>query len=571
MTPSTGLVTDFALKKGMLQRPVSGSSWTNLCEVKPEIYFKLKKVTPFKQTQFLDPLFSEFLSVTPLNFPRPEIRWGHSDMSQLAFQKALAKYCRPWEDIVEDDLWAKAGVWLHKLISPVCSGSSLTPFSHVLDDSELNTSPGPLWRVQFETKGQFIASDIGWDVFHKFWDSLSEPGGELSLWGSYLKDEIRLQEKIDDSKTRLFLIAPVEHHISMSVMCSDFNQRIIDAASSGRTPVAVGMNIYNGGFCELGLNLRTHSTSKHGPFFADVSGWDTLYKTYFAKVILWLRFSMLRPEERTWENFHRLINLYRDNIWTPVVLPDGAVVFVLHQPSGQLNTAMDNSLALTLIFVYAYLTSGCPHDFTYFIRNVFLRTFGDDSAVASLDPRFNPDHVKSVFEEIGYEVEFSHYWEFLGHFICWSESLSVYVPVFPYHKAIASLCLSGSPNISKLVSKAMSVRMLVFSNAEAFALVDAYCLWLLDRFPERHDFRAQYLPCAEIEALVKGRADSIARASFKAHARGSEASESKESQAESEKQRKGAEQQCSGWVQNFWCYLFGYSQSPTGGSKSPAH
>ncbi len=457
-------------------------------------------------------------------------------MSDLAFKKALAKYCRYGEDVIEDDLWRKSVVWLHRMMSPVCAGSTLTPFSKILDDSELATSPGPLWRQEFENKGQFIASDVGWKVFHQYWDSLSEPGGELTLWGSYLKDEIRLQDKISDSKTRLFLIAPTEHHLANSVMCSDFNQKIIDAAPKGRCPIAVGMDIYNGGFCELGLNLATHSSSEHPPFFCDVSGWDTLFKDFFFRTIIWLRYSMLRSEDRTWDNFHRLINIYRDVMFTPVVLPDGTVVFVRRQPSGQYNTAIDNSLGLTLIFIYAFLTSGCPQDFSYFKRMVYLRTFGDDSACASLDPRFSAEHLKFTFASIGYETEFSRHWEFLGHFICWDASLSLYVPVFPYHKAIASLCLSGSPNISKLVSKAMSIRLLVFTNREAFSLIDAYCQWLVHRFPEREDFKDQYLPIAEIEDLIKGRADSIARASFKSHAAG----ENRKAVGEREEEGEGA-------------------------------
>lgn len=510
VTPATGIAQAFVLERALNRAPVSESPWLSLCEEKPEIFLRIGKFTPFKQTRFLDPLFSDYLKEHPVPFV-PDARWSHSDMSDLAFQKAVAKYCRPYPAEFWDDTWSLAEQWLEKLVLPVTRGCELVSMDTVIRDSELATSPGPLWRTRWETKSSFLASDKGWSLTNAYWKSLSEPGGELTLWGSYLKDELRLQEKVDESKTRLFLIAPVEHHLAMSVMCTEFNNKVISAASRCGTPVAVGMNIYDGGYARLGEVLAEFPVQ----FFADVSGWDTRLWCMWFHVVVRLRFLSLRKELRTWENLCRLCNLYRDVIFTPVVLPDGTIVFLLHMPSGQLNTAMDNSLILTLLYVYAYLISGAPHDFVLFKRNVFLRCFGDDSVVATCDPRFSPEHVRRVFSFLGMEVEFSHYWEFLGHFICWDDELLCHVPVFPYHKVLASLCLCGKPVVSSLVSKAMSLRVLVYTNKEAFHLLDSYCQWLLDRFPDRPDFRCMYLPESEIRTIYKGRTSLMSRAPFK--------------------------------------------------------
>lgn len=501
LSPALGLISEILVRENLIRPKSSGSPYLSLCEETPEEFLHLRKFVPFIETSFEDPYFRAYSLSHPGLVPSPEIRWDHSSMKENAVSKAVAKCCVRRPRITMDDDWELAEVWLLELIREVVGVTHILPATQVFSTAELSTAPGCLHRSTCETKADFLDSHRGRDYFVRFWNSLSSPGGELALFQGHLKDELRISEKVASDSTRLFIIAPAEHHFALALMSKDFNDKLIAAASARSSPCAIGMDIYNGGFDLLGRSLEAHKVR----WFADISGYDTRQQLFLQSVNIRVRFQMLSSEDQTFENLCRLCNLYRDIIYTPVMLPDGLVVFLQGNPSGQFNTGMDNTITLLYVFLYSYLTSGAPRSLSYFKKMTFMKLAGDDSAAASSDPRFSPDHFMSTCLKMGWGVEFSEVWEFLGHFISWSPSLSVYVPVFPYHKALASLVLTGRPGSDALIAKAMSVRVLVYTNRLAFPVVDAYCRWLLDQFPHRSDYRKMYLSERAIQSLIAGR------------------------------------------------------------------
>lgn len=501
VNPAVGLLTETIVTENLLKSHSSGSPYLSLCEEPPEEFLHLRKFVPFVETDFEDPYFRAYCLSNPGLVPGPEFRWDHSSMSEKAVCKAVAKFCVRRPDIRMDPDWELAEVWLLQILQEIMPCSRVLPLTRILAEAVLTTASGPQHRSKFATKADFFDSHFGRDFFTRFWNALGSPGSELCLFGAHLKAELRLAMKVLEHATRLFLIAPSEHHAALAMMSKDFNDKLIAAASSRSCPIAIGMDVYNGGFDLLGTSLAAHNTR----WFADISGYDTRQMLFLQSINIRVRFLMLAPEDQTFENLCRLCNLYRDIIYTPVMLPDGLVVFLQGNPSGQFNTGMDNTITLLYVFLYSYLTSGAPRSLTAFKKLTFMKLAGDDSAAASSDPRFNPEHFASTCRMLGWGIEFSDVWEFLGHFISWSPSLNVYVPVFPYHKALASLVLSGHPSSDALVSKAMSVRVLVYTNRLAFPVVDRYCQWLLGQFPHRSDYRKMYLSEPAIQALIAGR------------------------------------------------------------------
>lgn len=429
----------------------------------------------------------------------PEYLWYHSSMNKEAFKKAIAKYNCDMKEPLYDDIWKIAELWMHKCFTPVCQNSRVVGIAQVFRECSFDTSPGPLARLFCKTKADYFNSPDGRYIYNSYWDSCKTPGANLTLWGAHLKDELKPVDKVDDDKTRLFQCAPTEHFLASQQMCLDFNQKLIRAGRFHETPIAVGMNMYYGSYDVMGraLNQRSHQ------FFADIGGFDSRFRKLWFAMIIMFRWRMYHPDDQTFENLCILCNIYRDVIKTPLVMPDGTVYFIPHQPSGQGNTAIDNSLGLFLLIVYAWLDAGGPNDYTVFQNSVDLWLFGDDSAIAVDDEVFkylNPDNMVKSFKKIQMEIEFSDHWEFLGHYIAFEPSLNCYVPRYPFHKVLASLMYTGKEDLDSCVSKAMSLRTLSYGDRDAFNYVDKYCVWLLEQYPF-HRFQSLYLSQHEIAVL----------------------------------------------------------------------
>lgn len=492
LSPSSTVLNEFAEIRELFKAVESESLYLKHCQIKPDIVYSLRKRIPISQAQFVDPLFASFLSQNPGLVPDAEVKWNHSSCDDESMAKAIAKYCRPFPNPSSDDLFLDdlAFQWVLKIIYPVTKNSHPISPTMSIRNSELDRSPGPLWRDAWKTKEECVLDPQFLSYFHRYYDSLFQPHGEWTLWGAFLKDELRLEEKVKDKNTRLFICAPSEHHFALRSVSETFNEKLIASSQGFLTPVAVGLNPYNGGFNQLGHNLAERASR----FFADIGKFDSSVYSHWLFQCAWLRYQCLPVSFQTYEYLCCFANLYRDIIWTPVMLPDGNVVILLHEPSGQYNTAIDNSLILVYLQILTYLMAGGKRDFAYFKEKHFLCCFGDDSAVGSDTPYLTAENFARALHSRGLEVEFAKHWEFLGNYICWNSNLDVYVPVFSYHKVLSSLLYQGSDDIPSLVSKAMNLRAQCWSNSSAFFILDSYCSWLLANYPQFVDLAASYHP-----------------------------------------------------------------------------
>jgi hypothetical protein len=479
-TPTWGATLEFLDQSDLIAPRSQESAYVQLCEKQPEKLFTFRRFQSSKDNFFYDPFFKLFCQENPdlVASIGPQPSWWHADQSKESFQKGVAKYCRNLPEIQDDQNWELAFEWLCRDVGKHCQGSTLTPMNVVLEKSELGTSPGVVHRLLHETKGCFLSSEDAPKFINSHFDSLKNFGSDLVIFGSYEKDELRPFEKVLAKKSRLFMSAPTEHFLSSQVLSLDMNEKLISKANSLECPVLLGFNLFHGNFDRLARRLMKFLHQICGDF----GGYDSSFRELFFVYVVYFRWLMLCPADRTPENLRRLGNLYR-SVWkSPVAMPDGSVYYIFGNPSGQGNTGMDNSLVLYMILAWCWISNGNPPDLEVFKQNVYLAVFGDDSVVAVDEhyfPTFNPDSISSLVSSIGMEIDFSPNLEFLGHFIGYSEDLSQYVPIFPTHKAIASLLYNGKPDFFSLASKAMSIRLDTFTNKEVFPVVDKYCFWLL--------------------------------------------------------------------------------------------
>lgn len=477
VTPSLGPAEEYLIVNDLIRPTLQETEDLVLCEEKPEVLFQIQKKVPMKQNRFVDPLFADFLS-THRQYD-DLVEWDHSACTDTAYQKAVAKYCRAFPDFVRDEDWKLAETWMHRKFASVCGGSQVTPVNCVLRDMTKGTSPGPLPRYEFDTGDVFLNSELGLEWLNDFLSRSGEPGGAASYAGFHLKDELRLNRKVESESTRGFINMSREHFVLSQQLCSDFNEKMQKGCGMAGFPSALGLNIFRGGFDKVWKRVSVHPNI----LCDDIEGWDTSIFDEQLEDVAWLRYCCLQRSERTMENLIRFANCYRDIICTLVVLRDGTVIRLRHQPSGQGSTAHDNTIMHYQVKAWIWLKSGGPRCWETFEANVELCLFGDDSltGVSDFGIRFlNPENIQRVLSTIGWKAEFSPHAEFLGHFFSFDERVGAMVPVFPKHKIISSLARNGKGySVESLVAKAMSLRIMAWTNKEAFPLVDSYCEWLL--------------------------------------------------------------------------------------------
>lgn len=453
---------------------------------------------PFSQNTDTSNLFLDFCEESKVT---PSFDWIHSDISFIAYQKALANFSRNLPSLNgEDSHWLEVSYhWMKRHFYPaMCNSRLLTPLE-ATDLLDLSTSPGPIWRLRGMTTKREAILGLTSKFFAEHWVKLATRGAPLTYWSANLKDELRQREKVLDNKTRLFLIGPVEHAIAMERIFGDMNARLVAAGRSGRVASCVGVEFFRRFFD------RVHSMTADFEEVecADAKKYDSTLLPVFLRGMALFRFECLCESDRTNENALRIYNLYRDIIWTPIILQNGLIIQKEHgNPSGQVNTSTDNTMILYWIYAYVWLRSGGTNDYLDFCRYSKLLLYGDDSVLMRRGLAcdvFRRDNLVSGFSSLGMELEFSEHLEFLGHVCCYSPHLSIYVPVLSTERILSSLAQGGRSLPDLTLTRACNLRIVSYTNPEAFRICDAFCKWLMDRFPALD--RRSYLPESTLRAL----------------------------------------------------------------------
>ncbi len=464
--------------------PVSGSRYCDLCEEKPEILFKTIFHTPIKPKPTINSYFMDYLRN---NSATTSLDYFHADQSDEAFQKALAKYCRRRDvPLVPQDIQDLADDWVYESISKFTANSQPVPLAQVLKKCDLSGSSGPLNRFFAQNKEQYHLHPDGIEMQMRYEEALSTDGSR-SYWGGNLKQELRPVEKVKAKKTRIFMSAPAEHFFALSSLSLQFNDAIIEAAKFLKTPICIGMRTFGGSYDQIGKELERFETK----FCGDVGGFDTSVTVQEQASVVNTRLRCMAPHCVTPASFNRLVNLYRDIVNTPVVLPDGVVAIIKGQPSGHANTGIDNSLHLLRRFFIVWLVNGGDRSYEVFLKHVYIRDAGDDSVIGTTEygAKFlNPKTIRETFDKYyKAEVEYSDQLEFLGHYFL--HNGKEYYPGFSHSRIVAALAYKGGVTASSNLELACSLRIEGYSCPESLRLLDSYCNYLVNKYP---DLKKQY-------------------------------------------------------------------------------
>lgn len=324
--------------------------------------------------------------------------WGLPVPNKEAAYISLAKYAKDVPALSPRQALAMNGAtdWLRRHFGVHMQNSRVKSQEEVVAGLDMSTSPGFPWTRKYASKRAMYDD---WKDFTQYmeddWDRL-KCNDYVAIFGNSLKEEIRMAEKIDVNSLRTFTAGPIEMTVHGNRLFEDMNEKFY--ASHLKTASVVGFSPWKGGWDELYRKLKKFNNG----FALDESQYDSSLRAYLMWAVAEFRWSMLREEDRTPENLARLQVYYRNLINTVIITSDG--VFVQKQggnPSGSVNTIVDNTLILFMLLAYGWMMV-CPsamRSYEMFESSLALALCGDDNTWTVSDEALCFFNARSLIEE----------------------------------------------------------------------------------------------------------------------------------------------------------------------------
>lgn len=413
------------------------------------------------------------------------------------------KYDRP-QPVLNEDVWALAHDFTVRHFAPAMSGAELTDAPSYAWTLRPWTTPGfPLNEV-WPSKGTALQDVRFWDFFGQYMDA--DFAWDV-LWGSTVKsDELRPPEKIELNELRTFLSGPLHHALGCGVMFGDMNSKLY---SSKITWSTIGRSTFMKEWHEI-MSRLPHKDC----FGTDLSNQDASMCQRAMLEQAEIRFSMLARDLQTERNHRRCVNLYRQIVFSFLVLAKGEVVQKdTGNPSGSVNTIGDNTMLNFKFMAYTWLMLWLEEygqrlpdfilspeaSYVFYVSNVSANLIGDDAewSVSSVAQRvWQPDRIKRFLASIFIIIKFEfsepkliHELEYCSHST--KIFFGQYVPVMDFERGVASLAWKGhlidyEPGVKRIgfqphyaLRRALDIRREGFWNDELFSIADRYSRWIM--------------------------------------------------------------------------------------------
>jgi len=448
---------------------------------------RFAKFTQFSNKRKKDASFGDF---EVLNGEQSDGLWGLTKPNEHAYYKGLSKFCKAQVVDYDEEAWAFASQAVEDHFFKYLKESGIESVAESIARLDIKKSPGPPWNFNFKTKEKLITDELFLKMCHDGWDQLLE-ADRVWLTGTALKEEVRPQEKIDANKVRLFNPQAADLNVLTNRLCGKFNDKFTEC--NMKTFSCVGMTPFYGGWNRLYKKL----TPKDKPFMfeGDYSDYDSSLGVYLMMMVCKFRFKCLPDNEKTYDNWCRLCNLYRNIIFSLMVLKDGVIVQKPGgNPSGSANTVVDNTIIGFFMLAYAWARLCPPALKTYnsFVQNVIAALYGDDNtgAVSHIARAFyTPSKLTAVMAEMGMTLNFEHDDFVTIHDVSFLQAdfNQVLYGTVIYHvtpnKSYESIKWSEHPKDPAIsLARACGMRLVTWSDADARAYYARYIDFLLKRY-----------------------------------------------------------------------------------------
>jgi hypothetical protein len=350
----------------------------------------------YTNKRIMDPQLKCFVDEQGIEIP-PE--WGLPTPNPSAAYDSLAKYAKsiPWmsKDQLRD--MNTAWQWTTQHFGVYMHHARVVSYQEAKTHFDLSSSSGAPFNVLYPTKRELFEKDPEMDAWLKQdWKRMAEDPNWTCLFTNSLKEELRTAEKMKANSIRTFLAGGVDAVAHGTRLFVDMNEKMY--ASHLKSASAVGMSPYKGNWDILYQKLKTF---KKG-YALDESQYDSSLRAYMMWGCAQLRWSMLREEDRTVENFKRFQIYYRNLVNTVIICPDGVLIMKkTGNPSGSVNTITDNTLILYTLMAYAWIRNAPEQDKTYtaFEMNTAKALVGDDNTWTVSDESHEYYNARTVIDE----------------------------------------------------------------------------------------------------------------------------------------------------------------------------
>lgn len=297
-------------------------------------------------------------------------------------------------------------------------------FDQAVSTMELSASPGFPWNRKYKTKrdvlkpqiegGQLeLVAEIVQQVFDHGSVDYQFNGEHYTevFWLTSPKEEIRPIEKINHEdkskrKTRTFMCGDLITHIVGFMLYKNQNDELIKR-NNPDSWVAVGINPFYGGWNVMSESLLRNNSKKF--YCADASHMEASVNKCLQTLIYKVRNKSLVncPDASGFTNDQMNIAMmwYLEQVSDSLIIGiDGNLCMKFGKnPSGQINTLVDNTLSLIYVNLYAISEFVSEYiEIVYAYYEIALKAFGDDS-IAEEDSRLS--NLFNAAADLGFKLE----------------------------------------------------------------------------------------------------------------------------------------------------------------------
>lgn len=365
-------------------------------------------------------------------------------------------------------------------------------FEQVLMKLHWGTSPGWKWTNQgYKTKGDVIADPKMLQFLRDVYDEKIEVD---PVFTGSLKTELRPESRVNDKKTRMFQIAPIEHHILLYKYFGDFLDWFVTQFQD-MTPL--GTSPFAGNWDEMIRDLKTH------PFGYSLDGSCYDY---------WINEQFYALCNDYLDEFHDLSDVVRrmfaNTAFAPFIDSLGNVIPTAGtNKSGWLLTLFLNTfvIIISLLALWIEMYGDSADSMKTFEKHVKFRSVGDDNIFTASEeahPTFNGDnYVKFMAPWIPFEPAYekalpAEEMSFLSKKTAFDEKYHKYVPTWAYARvystALYDKIKKGGSGLFDRCMKLFNLRILSFYDKQAYKQLDGYCAEILYALEKRFRGSSDY-------------------------------------------------------------------------------
>lgn len=360
---------------------------------------------------------------------------------------------------------------------------------------EKQTSPGYPWRNVYRTKAEVLGSDY-WRAWYVWWERQIFSGMMfISFWRAFIKKEWKKLTAIFSFEPRTILASPIELTVLGNRLFGCQNSYIAQLGSHFRIPCWVGSTKYN-----LNWDRMTRELSR----FPNMNDSDA---KHFDGNVRKSAFLSIKQVRMSWFKKPALVKkaveyFYVQVCHTILIGWHGDVFSKAHgQPSGQINTLVDNSLIHLLYWFYFWCEFVCKNladlepTWASFKAHVCIFVQGDDAIYSYSDyvkKFFAAPFLRAAFLKFGVILKHNHdepqgfdtlefcsmgFLKAEGHYFPTPKRSKMLASIF-YIKNMA--INANNPRV--LLRRLISLRIEIFWDKKLFNILEELILYILKEY-----------------------------------------------------------------------------------------